>query len=217
VIRIVLGEHLRLVRQAIRCLLEQENDMEVIGELADGLKVVPTIGRLKPGVLVVALGLPGLNYLEVTRQVRRQTPGTKIVVLSPSLREEHVRAAMRNGASAYVVKQAKANDLVRAIRRVMAGRRYLSPPFSERSVDAWLRARGASDPYDSLTEREREVLQLVAEGDSSNRIAARLSISPRTAETHRASAMRKLGLTRPFELIRFAVARGFLVLPRDPV
>jgi two-component system response regulator NreC len=155
----------------------------------------------------------------VTRQVRRQTPGTKIVVLSPSLREEHVRAAMRNGASPYVVKQAKAHDLVRAIRRVMAGRRYLSPPFSERSVDAWLRARGASDPYDSLTEREREVLQLVAEGDSSNRIAARLSISPRTAETHRASAMRNSDSpdrSSSFASPLPAVFSSCLVIPSEP-
>jgi len=163
------------------------------------------------------VGLSGLNGIEVTRQVRRRTPETKVVVLSRYLDEDYVGEALRNGASAYVVKQAKGSDLVRAIRCVMAGRRYLSPPFSERSVDVWLRARRESDPYDSLTNREREVFQLAAEGHSTDGIAGRLSISPRTAETHRASAMRKLGLTRQFELIRYAAGRGFIVLSGDPL
>jgi DNA-binding NarL/FixJ family response regulator len=215
-ITIVLADDHGLVREAVRCYLEQQKDMEVVGELADGLKVIPAIGRLKPGVLVVSLGLPGLNGFEVTRQVRDRAPETKVVVLSMSPSEDYVVQALRSGASAYVMKQAKGRHLVRAIRRAMAGRRYVSPPFSERAVDLWLRAQREPDPYGSLTNREREVFQLAAEGYSSTAVASRLGISPRTAESHRGNAMRKLGLTNQLELMRYAVGRGFVVLPGDP-
>lgn len=198
-------------------MLQLEPDLDIVGEAPDGLKAVQLVERLKPRVLVVTMPLPGLNGLDVTSHVRQRVPGTAVIVLSSAPDERWVVEALRAGAAGVVVQQAKGEELVRAIRTVGVGRRYLSAPFSAQGVDTWLRrARAAApDPYETLTSREREVLQLVAEGYSSAGIAARLSISPRTAESHRASVMRKLGLGNQVELVRYALARGILALPAD--
>ncbi len=208
-ITIVLADDHQLVRDSLKCLLEVQKDFAVVGETGDGLKVSSLVSRLKPDVLVVNLGLPGLNGLEVTRRV---TPGTRVIVVSRSPSDRSVIEALRSGASGFVAEQARSDELIRAVRRVISGGRYLSAPFSKQTVATWLQRaeRREDDPYDRLTSREREVLQLVAEGYSSAAIAGRLSISPRTAEAHRASVMRKLGLASQVDLIRYALARGIL-------
>ena len=162
--------------------------------------------------------MPGLNGLETTRQVHRLSPTTAVIVLSAYSHEQYVIQALKNGASGYVVKYAKPSELMRAIRKVVAGHCYLSEPLSERPLQTWLeRAQSAPrDTYETLTPREREVLQLVAEGHSSARIAKRWSISRRTAESHRASIMRKVECRNQADLIRYALARGIL-RPLDPV
>jgi DNA-binding NarL/FixJ family response regulator len=210
--RILLADDQQVVRQALRCLLERESDLQVVGETSDGLEVVAMVERLKPDVLITDIAMPGLYGLEVTRRVREQAPGTGVVVLSRYPSEWYVTEALRRGALGYVVKQSDAADLLRAVRVVARGRRYLGAPLSDDSIEVWLAraARAAADPYDTLTSREREILQLVAEGYSSTAIARRLAISARTAEAHRANVMRKLRLRNQAALIRYALSRGVL-------
>lgn len=218
--RILLADDQQVVRQALRCLIEREADLQVVGEAADGLEVLPLAERLQPDVLITPVAMPGLYGLEVARRVRELAPRTGIVILTRYLNEWYVTEALRSGALAYVVRQSDAADLMRAIRMVSRGRRYLGPPLSEDLVEVWLaRAARVRDPYEMLTGREREILQLVAEGYSSTGIARRLAISARTAEAHRANAMRKLRLRNQAALIRYALSRGVLPpslpLPRD--
>ena len=216
--RIVLADDQNVVREAIKCLLETEPDFEVVGEADDGLAVVSLVERLKPHVLIVDVALRGLSGLEVARQVRQRSPDTAVLVLSRYVNEWYVTEALRNGATGYVAEHAQARELIRAIRTVAQGKRYVSAPLSMDDVQAWLAQtdRHGGDPYETLTSREREVLQLVAEGYSSTRVARRLSISVRTAEAHRANVMRKLRLRNHTELIRYALARGVLP-PLEPL
>ncbi len=213
-IRIVLADDHAVVRLGLRALLEAEPDFELLGEAVDGLDVLPMVERLRPEVLVLDLMMPGVNGLDVTRAVVQQWPETKIVILSMHANEAYVFDALRNGASAYVLKGSHATDLVQAVREVAAGRRFLSPPFSERALDVYARSadRATLDLYDTLTIREREVFHLAAEGHSSAEIASRLFISPRTVETHRANLMRKLGLRTQTDLVRYALRRGIVHL-----
>jgi two-component system response regulator NreC len=217
-IRIVLADDQNVVREAVKCLLEVEPDFEVVGEVDDGLAVVPLVERLKPHIVILDVAMPGLFGLEVTRQIRQRSPQTAVIVLSRYVNEWYVTEALRNGAAGYVAEDADARELIRAVRSVAQGKRYFSPPLSADDVQTWLTqtARHARDPYETLTTREREVLQLVAEGHSSTRVARRLSISVRTAEAHRANVMRKLRLKNQTGLIRYALARGVLP-PLEPL
>lgn len=216
-IRIVLADDQKVVREAIKCFLEAEHDFEVVGEVDDGLAVVPLVERLRPHIVIVDIAIPGLFGLEVTRQVRQRSPQTAVVVLSRYVNEWYVTEALRNGAAGYVAQHAEARELIRAVRSVAQGQRYLSAPLSMDDVQAWLsQSRHAGDAYQSLTSREREVMQLVAEGYSSMRVARRLTISVRTAEAHRANVMRKLRLKNHTALIRYALARGVLP-PLEPL
>nr|NIO71757.1 response regulator [Anaerolineae bacterium] len=168
--------------------------------------------RLQPDVLVLDLMMPGLNGLEVTRQVSQRSPRTHVVILSMHPNEAYVLEALRAGAAAYVLKESTSAELVRAVREAVAGRRYLSPPLSERAIEAYMQKAesAALDPYETLTAREREVLHLVAEGHTNAEIAERLFISRRTVETHRANLMRKLGLRTQTDLISYALRQGIL-------
>jgi DNA-binding NarL/FixJ family response regulator len=209
---IVLADDHRIVRQGLRALLTAEADFKVIGEADDGREALALVRRLNPDVLVLDLMMPGLNGLEVARQLHKQTPKVGIVVLSMHDDEGFVLEALANGASAYVLKDSNSSDLIQAVREVSAGRRYLSPPLSDRAIEAYQqRARvGTLDRHETLTSREREVLQLSAEGHTNSEIAARLGISTRTAETHRSHIMHKLGLHTQSDLIRYAIRRGII-------
>ena len=209
---IVLADDHHVVRQGLRALFASQRDFAVTGEVADGREVAGVVEGLKPHVLVLDFMMPGLNGLEVIRQVRRRAPDTRIVVLSMHADEAYVFEALRNGASAYVLKSASVAEVVKAAREVMAGRRYLSPPLSTDGIERYAEKTkdGALDIYETLTPREREVLHLAAEGFGNPEIATRLSISVRTAESHRASLMRKLGLRSQTDLIRYALNRGIL-------
>lgn len=211
---VVLADDHHILRQGLRTLLEAAADCSVIGEEADGLKVVDLVDRLRPDVLLLDVSMPGLNGLEITRQIVRRGLKTRVVILSMHANETYVREALRNGAAGYVLKDADPAEMVRAIREVKAGRRYLSGSLSERAIEAYTQqAQGApADLYETLTTREREVLQLAAESSSIAEIAARLGISPRTVETHRENLMRKLGLESQTDLIRYALRRGILPL-----
>jgi DNA-binding NarL/FixJ family response regulator len=211
---IVLAEAFPVVRAGLRCLLERERGFRVVGEASDGLEVGAAVERLRPDVCVLDSAMPGLYGPEATRQVRLRSPRTAVVVLSRLAHEGYAADAFRSGALGYVVEAAEAPELARAIRAAVRGERYLSAPLSAARVELWLRRLRAAppDPYQALTDRERQVLQLIAEGGSSATIARRLTISPRTAEAHRANMMRKLRLRNTAGLIRFALERGILPL-----
>ena len=213
-IKILLADDHQIVRKGLRALLAAEPDMDVVGEVSDGLSVMDAIEKLMPDVLVLDLMMPGLNGLEVARQVQQRSSQVKIVVLSMHANEGYVLQALRNGASGYVLKDASTETLVDAIRVVVDGRRYLCPPLSEWAMEAYIQKaqNTVSDPYDTLTSREREVLQLAAEGHNNAALADRLSISPRTVEVHRARVMEKLHLRNQTELIKYALQRGILPL-----
>lgn len=211
---IVLAEDHQVVRQALRLLLEAEGDFQVVGEAADGLQALELVGKVKPEVLVADIILPGLSGIEVTREVKRKWPDVKVVVLSMHANEAYVVKALRHGALGYVVKESGASDLIRAIRSASKGKRYLSPPLSEKSVESYMEKvqEETRDLYDTLTRRERLILQLSAEGHTCADIAERLSISRRTVETHRANMLRKLRLRGQTAVVRFALQRGVVTL-----
>jgi two-component system response regulator NreC len=214
-ISILLADDHHIVRQGLRALLEAEPDFHVLGEAADGLEAVQLVERLQPDVLLVDVMMPGLGGLEATRQVRERFPKTQVVVLSMHSNEAYVLQALRNGALGYVLKDSNAADLIKAVREAASGQRYLSPPLSDYIIDAYVNKAHETvlDIYETLTNREREVLHLAAEGHTNADIAVRLSISPRTVEIHRTNMMRKLGLHSEHDLIRYALRRG--ILPPD--
>ncbi len=213
---IVLADDHQVVRLGMRSLLDAEPDFSVIGEASDGIEADRMVEDLKPHVLIVDLMMPGINGLEVVRHVSQRSPTTRIIVLSMHANESYVLEALRNGASAYVLKESSAGDIVHAVREVLNGRRYLSPPLSERAIELYVQQANEEtvlDPYDKLTSREREVLYLAAQGFNASDIADKLSISPRTAETHRTNLMRKLSLHTKTDLIKYALHRG--IIPMD--
>lgn len=209
---IVLADDHHVVRQGLRALLETEPDFTLVGEAGDGLEAVRVTERVKPNVLIADLMMPGINGLEVTRQVSERTPQTRVLVLSMHANDAYVLEALKNGASGYLLKNSAASDLIRAVREVSAGHRHLSPAISERAIELLVQKTQAStlDVFETLTTREREVLQLAAEGHPNTEIAERLFISSRTVETHRANLMRKLGLENHTDLILYAVRRGII-------
>lgn len=211
-VRVLLADDHPIVLQGLRRLLESKPDFLVVAEASDGLDVLPLIERYKPDVLIVDLMMPGLNGLEVTRRVCQRQEGIRVIVLSMHKDDGYVIQALRNGAMGYVIKDTGPAELVEAIRQVMQGQRYLSQVIADRFNDQLLfnPDEQLADPYDQLTSREREVLQLVAEGYTGQEIAKRLSISPRTAEQHRANILRKLGLQNQREIIRYALKKGIL-------
>lgn len=213
--KIVLADDHNVVRQGLKALLESEANFTLVGEASDGLEVLPLVEKTAPDVLIVDVRMPGLNGLDVTRQVTQKVPGTRVIVLSMYTDEGYVVQALKNGAMAYVLKESRAADLLQAIRDVMDGKRYLSPPLSKHTVEEYLeRAETELDPYDLLSPREREVFQLAAEGHSNPEISKRLEISARTVETHRANAMKKLKLKGQTDIVRYAIRKG-LVSPGE--
>jgi len=212
IITVVIAEDHHVVRQGLKALLQAEPDVRVVGEASDGIEAAELTERLKPSVLLLDLLLPGLGGIDVARRVSKRSPRTKVVVLSMHTNEEHAVAALRSGASAYLTKNANGTELLFAIREACAGRRYLSAPFSSAAIASYQGGpdEHSPDPYETLTNREREVFHLAAEGHQNAAIAGRLKISPRTVETHRAKALHKLDLHGQTDLVLYAVQRGLL-------
>jgi two-component system, NarL family, response regulator NreC len=209
---IIIADDHEVVRQGLRSLLSSERDLRIVAEASDGQETLRAVEKHCPDLLVIDIAMPLLNGVEVTRQAKKTCARTRTLILSMHADESHVAEALLGGADGYVLKDARSAELLAAIRHVLAGRRYLSPPLSQRAIDAYIAtiASGGLDPYETLTSRERQVLQLAAEGLTNVEIAARLFISGRTVETHRANLMKKLGLRTHTELILFAVKRGLL-------
>jgi DNA-binding NarL/FixJ family response regulator len=211
---IVLADDHPIVREGLRRLLNTKPEFTIIGEAENGRSALDLIERLQPDIAFVDLMMPDLNGLEVTRRGVRASPNTRVLLLSMYSDEPHVLEALRAGAMAYILKGVTAEILLFGLHEVLAGRRYLSPPLSDRAVEVYSSLAGATggptDDYDLLTEREREVLELLARGASYAEIAEKLTISPRTAETHRTNIMRKLDLNTTADLTLYAVQRGLI-------
>lgn len=211
---VILADDHPIVRRGVRAVIEAEPGFQVIAEAGDGLEAVRLTEVHSPAILIVDLMMPSLTGLEASRQVRQKSPNTRIIILSMHATESYVLSALRNGAHAYVLKDNAAEELITAIREVLAGRRFLSKQLSERAIESYIEKAEATavDSYDSLTSREREVLKMAAEGLTNHEIADRLFISHRTAETHRANLMKKLHLANHTELIRYAIRHGLVPL-----
>jgi DNA-binding NarL/FixJ family response regulator len=213
-VTVLLADDHPIVRQGLRHLLEAEPNLKVAGDASNGLQAVQLVEKLKPDVLIVDIVMPELSGLEVLKRVRERSPQTCCIVLSMQSADVYVVEALKAGAMGYVLKETGPSELINAVHQVMQGERYLSPRISERLIDMQIESsqKSPADPYQTLTDREREVLQMAAEGLSSAEIARRLTISPRTAELHRGRMMNKLGLKNQTELVRYAFRRGILTL-----
>jgi DNA-binding NarL/FixJ family response regulator len=207
---IVADDH-EIVRRGVRGILDSEGSYQIVAEASDGLAAAQLVEKHRPDVLVLDLNMPRLHGLEVLRRTRRTSPQTRIIVLSMHNDEPYVIEALRAGAMAYILKGSESAEISNALREVLAGRRYLSATLSEWAINALLATPpDTSDPLQALTQRERMVLQLAAEGHSNPEIAEKLFISPRTAETHRANLLRKLGLQTQTDLVRFSIRKGLI-------
>jgi DNA-binding NarL/FixJ family response regulator len=214
-IRVLLADDHTIVREGVRLCLEAMGDIEVVAEAEDGQMAVQLANQLRPDVAVVDLTMPRLNGVEAIRQIRRDQPETEVVVLSVHDSEPYVVQALRAGAAGYVLKRNAATELAAAIRAAHNGQAYLHPSIARRVLDDYLSRIHASDdaivePHERLTPREREVLQLAAEGHTTRAIAGLLCLSTKTVEHHRASLMTKLGLHGQTELVKYAIRAGLV-------
>ena len=212
-IRIVLADDHIVMRNGLRLLLERQPHFEVVGEAADGRETVEICERLKPDVVVLDIAMPNLNGIEAARQVSAKLPQTEIVILSMHADESYVLRALKAGARAYLLKDSAEGDLINAIRAVNQRKAFCSPAISKMLVDDYVRRlqqRGVEDSYELLTTREREILQLLAEGKSNKEVATILNLSLHTVETHRGNILQKLNLHSVPELILYAVRKGVI-------
>jgi two-component system, NarL family, response regulator NreC len=212
-VRILLADDHTVMRAGLRALLERQPSLEVVGEAEDGRQTVDLASSLVPDVAVVDIGMPNLNGMEATRQMVAKEPAISVVILSMHSDESYVMRALKAGARAYLLKDSAVSDLVRAIEAVTQGKSFFSPKISRILVDDYVRElekRGATDSYELLTTREREILQLLAEGRTNKEVAAKLNISPYTAETHRRRILQKLNLHSSAELVLYAVRKGII-------
>jgi two-component system, NarL family, response regulator NreC len=207
--RIVLADDHNVVRHSLKFFLETQSDLRVVAEASDGIEALKMVERHKPDILLIDLFMPVLNGLDALRELKKSGLLTRAIILSMHASEAYVMEALKSGAAAYVLKQSTADNLIHAIREVVAGRRYLSPPLSERAIEAYVQRSlegNSTKQRAALTVRESEILDLVGQGHTSNEIGRRLSISARTVEHHRASLMRKLKCRHQADLIREALA-----------
>lgn len=209
-IRVLLADDHIMVRQGLKALLDAEPDIQVVGEASDGWETIQQAETLRPDVILMDLTMPRLNGLEATRRLEKSLPEIKILALTMHTNEEYVREVLRAGAAGYILKEAAVSELVQAVRVVAKGESYLCPAASKVLVEDLVRGRQWTGDtlFDTLTPREREVLQLIGEGYTNSEIARRLSISVKTVETHRAQLRRKLNIHDRAGLIRYAIRKG---------
>jgi len=210
-IRTLLADDHILVRAGLRKLLETIAEVEVVGEASDGLALLALAAQLQPKLVLMDISMPGLNGLEATGRLIRADPEIRVIVLSMHQNEEYVRQALRHGAAGYLLKDAAPMELDLAVRAVLRGETYLSPTVSKGVVSDYVqRLRAEEKPGNLLTQRQREVLQLVAEGHSSKEIARRLDLSVKTVDTHRTQLMKQLDIHEVAGLVRYAMRNGLI-------
>lgn len=212
-LRLLLGDDHTLVRQGFRKILEQQPDWEVVGDVADGRSAVKRVLDLQPDVAVLDIGMPLMNGIEATRQIVRRAPNVHVLILSMHSNEAYIVEALKAGAKGYLLKDSADADLLRAVAAVAAGKSFFSPVVARVMLDDYVRhlaEKGIADRFDALSEREREVFQLIAEGHSNKEVADLLSLSVTTIETHRAHILQKLDIHNTAELVLYAVRRGVI-------
>lgn len=212
-LRILIGDDHTLMRHGVRKIIEERADWEVVAEASNGREAVNEAVAHSPDVVLLDVGMPQLNGIEATRQIVKRLPHARVLILSMHSDEAYVSQSMRAGAAGYLLKDSAGEDLVRAIAAIAAGKSFFSPAVARIMADDYLQRladRGIMDRYDLLSEREREVFQLIAEGNSNKEIAALLSLSPATIETHRAHILQKLDVHNTADLVLYAVRRGVI-------
>jgi two-component system response regulator NreC len=212
-LRLLLADDHTVVRQGLRKILEDRPEWEVVAEAGDGREAVRLTETHKPDVAIVDVAMPLLNGIETTRQISRKSPSTRVLVLSMHADEAYVTQILQAGATGYLLKDSADVDLIQAVAAVAKGTSFFSPAIARVMLDDYvqkLAEKGVTDRYESLSEREREIFQLIAEGKANKEIAALLSISPSTVETHRARIMEKLDLHSAAEIVLYAVRRGVI-------
>ncbi|HEY1204590.1 MAG: response regulator transcription factor [Bryobacteraceae bacterium] len=207
-IRILLADDHAMVRQGFRMILAAQPDMEIVGEAGNGREAVALAGELQPDVVVMDVAMPELNGIEATRRITAESPRTRVLALSMYKDSVYVREILRAGARGFLLKDAIDRDLLAAVRCVAGGEGYLSPAVSEAVLSDY--RRHVTDPLDLLSSREREVLQMIAEGKTNKEIATSLNLSVYTVDAHRGRIMEKLNLHSVGELVRFAVRKGLV-------
>jgi len=211
-ITVLIADDHAVVRDGLRLLLENQSDIRVIGEVADGRDAVTAAIQLKPDVVLMDLAMPHLNGADATAAIIEKQESSKIVILSMHSTVEHVFRALQAGALGYLRKESAGNEVVDAVRTVYAGRRYLSQKITESVVDDYVRKRAEESPLESLSQREREILQMLVEGHSGTEIARLLHVSPKTVDTYRSRMMQKLGIGDLPGLVKFALQHGLTTL-----
>ncbi len=215
-IKVLLAEDHTIVRKGIRSLIDGETGIIVVGEAEDGREAIEKVEKLQPHVVVMDIAMPGLNGIEATHQLKRRFPEINVLILSMYASEEYIFQTLRAGASGYLLKKSVPKDLIAAIKATSKGEPFLSPTISQTIVNDYIRkaetAKQHDDPYQQLTQREREVLQLLAEGVPNRIIAKHLFVSVKTIETHRAHIMTKLNINNTADLTRYAIRKGLINL-----
>jgi DNA-binding NarL/FixJ family response regulator len=210
---ILLGDDHTLVRQGLRKILEEQPDWEIVAEASDGREAVSQTLSLEPDIAVLDIGMPLLNGIEATRQITRRLPELNVLILSMHSEEAYITQAMKAGARGYLLKDSADTELINAISAVGSGKSFFSPAVAKVMLDDYVRHlsdKGIFDRFDTLSEREREIFQLIAEAHSNKEIADLLSVSPATVETHRAHILQKLDVHNTAELVLYAVRRGVI-------
>ncbi|HEY6468075.1 MAG TPA: response regulator transcription factor [Candidatus Acidoferrales bacterium] len=212
-LKILLADDHVVMRTGLRALLERQPNLEVVGETENGRETIERVEALRPDVVVMDVGMPVLNGIEATKQIAGEKSGTAVIILSMHADESYVMRALKAGARGYLLKDSAAADLINAIQAVSQNKSFFSPKVSHILAEDYVRVlkqKGEVDSYELLTDREREILQLLAEGKANKEVATLLNISPYTVETHRKHILEKLNLHNPAELILYAVRKGII-------
>jgi DNA-binding NarL/FixJ family response regulator len=211
-LRVILVEDHKVMREGLRMILDREANIEVVGEAGDGLAAITLAQEVRPDVVVMDISMPELNGLKTTETLKTVLPDAKILILTRHADASYVQRLLRSGASGYVLKQSASEELVRGIRRVVAGQTYLDPVITEQAI-GYVAARAGSERTtgrSGLSKREEDVLRFVALGFLTREIASRLNISIKTVETHKANAMKKMGMNSRIDIVRYAMLQGWL-------
>jgi DNA-binding NarL/FixJ family response regulator len=214
-LRLLVADDHKIFRQGIKKLLDEESDLSIVGEAADGREAVQKATELKPDVILMDIAMANLNGLEATKKIKKVLPSARVIMLTMHKNEEYILQSFQAGASGYILKEGAVEELVSAIRSIYQDKSFLSPTISKTLIDAYLRKMetGKTEtPFDLLTDREREVLQLIAEGYTNREVAKALFISVKTVEAHRAHIMQKLNIHDIAKLVKYAIQKGLVDL-----